>query len=162
MFLALIGVLYAIILAIILIKSPDIIPEQRRGNAYRAIGYTTLVVPLLIFEVGIFATQVKSAMGAYAGAVPRRVHPATVLLRPPIGHRPKMKILLTLNSISNQILEFSSHSSFVSSRFVEGRFYTSIIIRPIVHISVNSYQSPNVSMSSFVQRFREQTSVCCV
>ncbi|XP_064636803.1 transmembrane protein 185B-like isoform X2 [Lineus longissimus] len=48
---ALIGVLYAIILAIILIKSPDIIPEQRRGNVYTAVGYTFLVVPLLIFVV---------------------------------------------------------------------------------------------------------------
>jgi hypothetical protein len=48
---ALIGVLYAIILAIILLKSPDIIPEQKRGNMFSAIGYTCLVVPLLVFEV---------------------------------------------------------------------------------------------------------------
>ncbi|XP_074650323.1 transmembrane protein 185A-like [Tubulanus polymorphus] len=48
---ALIGVLYAIILAIILIKSPDIIPEQRRGNVFSAVGYTFLVIPLLTFEV---------------------------------------------------------------------------------------------------------------
>lgn len=49
---ALIGVLYAIILAIILLKSPDIIPEQRRGNVFSAVGYTCLVVPLLVFGVG--------------------------------------------------------------------------------------------------------------
>lgn len=48
---ALIGVLYAIVLAIILLKSPDIIPEQRRGNVSSAVGYSFLVVPLLIFEV---------------------------------------------------------------------------------------------------------------
>ena len=48
---ALIGVLYAIILAIILLKSPDIIPEQRRGNVFTAVGYTFMVVPLLIFQV---------------------------------------------------------------------------------------------------------------
>ena len=50
---ALIGVLYAVVLAIILLKSPDIIPEQRRGNVSSAVGYSFLVVPLLVFEVGI-------------------------------------------------------------------------------------------------------------
>ncbi|XP_064608288.1 transmembrane protein 185B-like [Liolophura sinensis] len=48
---ALIGVLYAIILAIILMKSPDIVPEQRRGNLSTAVGYTFLVLPLLVFEI---------------------------------------------------------------------------------------------------------------
>ncbi|XP_076451865.1 transmembrane protein 185A-like [Babylonia areolata] len=48
---ALIGVLYAIVLAIILLKSPDIIPEQRRGNVSSAIGYSFLVIPLLVFEI---------------------------------------------------------------------------------------------------------------
>ena len=51
---ALIGVLYAVVLAIILLKSPDIIPEQRRGNVSSAVGYSFLVVPLLVFEVGIW------------------------------------------------------------------------------------------------------------
>ena len=51
MCMALIGVLYAIILAIILLKSPDIIPEQRRGNVLSAVGYTCMVVPLLVFQV---------------------------------------------------------------------------------------------------------------
>ena len=32
--------------------------------------------------------QVRSGVGAYAGAARRRVHLATVLLRPPSGHRP--------------------------------------------------------------------------
>lgn len=48
---ALIGVLYAIILAIILIKSPDIIPDERRGNVFAAVGYTFMVLPLLVFMV---------------------------------------------------------------------------------------------------------------
>ena len=32
--------------------------------------------------------MVRSGMGEYAGAARRRVHLATVLLRPPSGHRP--------------------------------------------------------------------------
>ena len=32
--------------------------------------------------------QVRSGMGAYAGAARRRVHLVTVLPRPPSGHRP--------------------------------------------------------------------------
>ena len=52
MCIAMIAVLYAIILAVILLKSPDIMsPEQRRGNVFSAIGYTCVVVPLLVFEV---------------------------------------------------------------------------------------------------------------
>ncbi|ESO88851.1 hypothetical protein LOTGIDRAFT_219002 [Lottia gigantea] len=47
----LIGLLYAIVLAIILLKSPDIIPDQRRGNISTAIGYFFLLVPLLVFEI---------------------------------------------------------------------------------------------------------------
>jgi hypothetical protein len=48
---ALVGVVYAIILAIILLRSSDIIPEQRRGSACSAIGYTCMVLPLLVFEI---------------------------------------------------------------------------------------------------------------
>jgi len=50
---ALIGVLYAIVLAIILLNSSDVIPEQRRGNAFFAVGYTCWVIPLLVFEVSL-------------------------------------------------------------------------------------------------------------
>ena len=35
-----------------------------------------------------YEDQVRSGMGTYAGAARRRVHLATVLLRPPSGHRP--------------------------------------------------------------------------
>lgn len=48
---AMIGVLYVIIFAIITVKSPDIIPQHRRGNISIAIGNSFIVVPLLIFEV---------------------------------------------------------------------------------------------------------------
>ena len=54
---ALIGVLYAITLAIVLMKSPDIIPEQRRGNIYSAVGYTCLVVPILTFLVSTHSNE---------------------------------------------------------------------------------------------------------
>ena len=49
---SMIGVIYAIILAIILlVKSPNMLPEQRRGNLTTAIAYSFLVIPMLIFEV---------------------------------------------------------------------------------------------------------------
>jgi len=49
---ALVGVIYAVILAIILIRSSDIIPEQRRGSSCSAVGYTCFILPVLVFEVG--------------------------------------------------------------------------------------------------------------
>lgn len=48
---ALIGVLYAVILAIILLRSPHIVPEQRQGNVYSAIAYTLIVLPLLCWLI---------------------------------------------------------------------------------------------------------------
>lgn len=48
---SMIGVIYAIILAIILSRSPEIIRDQRRGNLTSAIGYSLLVIPMLIFEI---------------------------------------------------------------------------------------------------------------
>jgi len=49
--LSLIGVLYAIVLAVLLIRSIDLLPEHRRQHVYTAIGYTFLVVPILIFLI---------------------------------------------------------------------------------------------------------------
>uniref|UniRef100_A0A914XAS8 Transmembrane protein 185A n=1 Tax=Plectus sambesii TaxID=2011161 RepID=A0A914XAS8_9BILA len=49
--LSLIGVLYAIILAVLLIRSIELLPEHRRQHVYSAVGYTFLVVPILIFLV---------------------------------------------------------------------------------------------------------------
>ncbi|XP_052759667.1 transmembrane protein 185B-like [Mya arenaria] len=51
MCISMIGVIYAIILAILLSRSPEIIRDQRRGNLTMAIGYSLLVIPMLIFEV---------------------------------------------------------------------------------------------------------------
>ena len=48
---AVIFVLYSVGLAIILLRSPDILSEQRRENISTAFGYVFFVVPLLIFEV---------------------------------------------------------------------------------------------------------------
>lgn len=48
---ALIGVLYAIILAVILLKSSVVVTGQQRGSLCTALGYTCVVVPLLVFEV---------------------------------------------------------------------------------------------------------------
>ncbi|XP_012945248.2 transmembrane protein 185A [Aplysia californica] len=48
---AMIFVLYSVGLAIILLRSPDILSEQRRENVSTAIGYVFFVVPLLVFEV---------------------------------------------------------------------------------------------------------------
>lgn len=61
---AMIGVLYVIIFAIITVKSPDIIPQHRRGNISIAIGNSFIVVPLLIFEVLIL---IKSAIPEVLG-----------------------------------------------------------------------------------------------
>ncbi|RUS73949.1 hypothetical protein EGW08_018287 [Elysia chlorotica] len=51
MCIALIGVLYAVVLAIILVRSPDVLSEHRRGNMSVAVGYMFFVVPLLVFEI---------------------------------------------------------------------------------------------------------------
>ena len=34
------------------------------------------------------SSQIRSGVGTYVGAARRRVHPVTVILRPPSGHRP--------------------------------------------------------------------------
>lgn len=51
MILALIVVLYTVILACLLLRSPDMIHYQRRGNINTALGHAFFVVPLLIFEI---------------------------------------------------------------------------------------------------------------
>lgn len=50
---SMIGVIYAIILAILLSRSPEIIRDQHRGNLTTAVGYSLLVIPMLVFEVSI-------------------------------------------------------------------------------------------------------------
>lgn len=49
--LSVIGVLYAIVLAVLLLRSIELLPEHRRQHVFSAITYTFLVIPILIFLV---------------------------------------------------------------------------------------------------------------
>jgi hypothetical protein len=49
--LALVGVLYAIIFAAILLRAPEASHLQRKAAFHSALAYTFLVIPLLIFQV---------------------------------------------------------------------------------------------------------------
>nr|CAG4645614.1 EOG090X087A [Lynceus sp. MCZ IZ 141354] len=49
--LALVGVLYAVVLAAILLRAPEITGDQRRSSAQAALGYSFLVVPGLVSQV---------------------------------------------------------------------------------------------------------------
>ncbi|XP_054929430.1 transmembrane protein 185A isoform X2 [Dermacentor andersoni] len=51
MCLAVIGVLYAIIFASILLRTPEVSPEQRRTSLHSAISYSMIVGPLLVFLI---------------------------------------------------------------------------------------------------------------
>lgn len=48
---SLVGVLYTIIFAGILLRMPDVNSDQRRSSTHSALGYSFLVVPLLVFLV---------------------------------------------------------------------------------------------------------------
>ncbi|RWS30111.1 hypothetical protein B4U80_01613 [Leptotrombidium deliense] len=49
--LAIIGVLYALIFAAILLRTPEVAVEQRKASLHSAISYSLIVVPLLVFLV---------------------------------------------------------------------------------------------------------------
>ncbi|KAI2799585.1 hypothetical protein BLOT_011491 [Blomia tropicalis] len=49
--LAIIGVLYSLIFAVILFRTPEVSPQQRRASFVTALSYTLIVLPLLIFFV---------------------------------------------------------------------------------------------------------------
>ncbi|KAL1501495.1 hypothetical protein ABEB36_006806 [Hypothenemus hampei] len=51
MCLSLVGVLYTIIFAVILLRTPDMNAQQKRSSFQSAVGYTFLVIPVLIFQV---------------------------------------------------------------------------------------------------------------
>ncbi|UYV60379.1 TMEM185A [Cordylochernes scorpioides] len=51
MCLAIMGVLYAVIFATILLKTPEVSHEQRRTSLHSAVSYSLIVVPLLVFLV---------------------------------------------------------------------------------------------------------------
>ena len=49
--LAIIAILYAVALAIVLLRSPDVAPEHKQNAAIAALGYSAALVPLLVFLV---------------------------------------------------------------------------------------------------------------
>lgn len=51
MCLSLVGVLYSIIFASILLRTPEVNAQQRRSSFNSALSYTCLVLPILIFQV---------------------------------------------------------------------------------------------------------------
>ncbi|XP_076256361.1 transmembrane protein 185B isoform X2 [Rhynchophorus ferrugineus] len=51
MCLSLVGVLYTIIFAAILLRTPEVSAQQKRSSFHSALGYTFLVIPILIFQV---------------------------------------------------------------------------------------------------------------
>ncbi|XP_066257665.1 transmembrane protein 185B [Euwallacea similis] len=51
MCLSLVGVLYTIIFAAILLRTPEVSAQQRKSSFQSALGYTFLVIPILIFQV---------------------------------------------------------------------------------------------------------------
>lgn len=67
--LAIIGVLYALIFAVILFRTPEVSAEQRRASFYSALAYTLIVMPLLVFFV-LLSSKLDSVahMNAHRGA----------------------------------------------------------------------------------------------
>lgn len=55
MCLSLVGVLYSIIFAGILLRAPEVNPQRKRTSFNSALGYTFLVIPILIFQVGPYS-----------------------------------------------------------------------------------------------------------
>ena len=55
--------------------------------------------------------MIRSGMGAYAGAARRRVHLATVLLRPPSAHRPGNSVGTGMNECTcmNDLTQTNFH-----------------------------------------------------
>lgn len=51
MCLAIIGLLYALIFAAILLRTPEVAVEQRRASLHSALSYSLIVVPLLVFLI---------------------------------------------------------------------------------------------------------------
>lgn len=61
--LAIIGVLYALIFAAILLRTPEVGVEQRRASLHSAISYSLIVLPLLVFLV-LLSNKLDSANSA--------------------------------------------------------------------------------------------------
>lgn len=61
--LAIIGVLYALIFAAILLRTPEVAAEQRRASLHSAVSYSLIVLPLLVFLV-LLSNKLDSANSA--------------------------------------------------------------------------------------------------
>ncbi|KAJ4439266.1 hypothetical protein ANN_07386 [Periplaneta americana] len=69
MCLSLVGVLYTIIFAGILLRAPEVNPQQRRTSFNSALGYTFLVIPILIFQVLLANKLDEDISLSYVGVV---------------------------------------------------------------------------------------------
>ncbi|XP_063219739.1 transmembrane protein 185B [Bacillus rossius redtenbacheri] len=64
-----VGVLYTIIFAGILLRAPEVNPQQRRTSFNSAVGYTFLVIPVLIFQVLLTNKLDEDISLSYVGVV---------------------------------------------------------------------------------------------
>ena len=84
-----------LVIDVVLNNTADVLPSTRipRGSTDRAITIPQAVLYFCYWEsidetIIIIMIHVRSGVGTYGGAERRRVHLATVLLRPPSGLRP--------------------------------------------------------------------------
>jgi len=70
MFLALVVVLYSMILACLLLRSPDLFNHHRRGNVNAALGNFFFIVPLLVFEIMLTKKLDYQYFVTFGGAPP--------------------------------------------------------------------------------------------
>lgn len=63
--LSLVGVLYTIIFAGILLRTPQVNAEQRRSWFNSALAYTFLVVPILVFQVSLLLTLLSLLLSGH-------------------------------------------------------------------------------------------------
>lgn len=69
MCLSLVGVLYSIIFAGILLRAPEVNPQRKRTSFNSALGYTFLVIPILIFQVLLANKLDEDISLSYIGVV---------------------------------------------------------------------------------------------
>jgi len=57
MVVAIVFMLYAVVIAILLMKATDVQPEHRNISLNSALGYVFIVIPLVIYGVSVCAIQ---------------------------------------------------------------------------------------------------------
>ncbi|KAG1698547.1 Transmembrane protein 185-like [Nymphon striatum] len=60
---ALVGIMYAIIFAILLLRTPEVNQEQKQASVYSACAYSLIVIPLLIFLI-LFTDKLDGRLSA--------------------------------------------------------------------------------------------------